>query len=138
MTQLDLIPTHPNEHLFCYWHARLAAWPREVFEFRHRTNCTGWSLGGYHFARLLYNNGQITLAQVLRYYNFRERLLRWEEYKTMKTDQRVECTDHDHEDDPRHHWSEPDGEYRTCKHCGLYRAEDWAIERDHFVERERD
>ena len=54
--QLELLPAHPDEHLFPYWRKQLAVWPCDVFTYRNMRDTTGWSMAcqGMCFARWLF------------------------------------------------------------------------------------
>jgi hypothetical protein len=78
--QLELFKVDPYAHLFPYWKERLASWPRDVFEYRHYRNTTGWSMatGGFCFARLLFGRGQLTRDEFRRFFRLDRRVRRWD------------------------------------------------------------
>lgn len=86
--QLELFPRDPCEHLFPYWKKQLMKWPREVMQFRHYTQCTGWSMccQSFMFARNLFRHGQINKAEFRRWFRFRRRVWRWD---SLKVDGRI-------------------------------------------------
>lgn len=76
--QLELLPAHPDEHLFPYWRDRLAEWPRHVFEYRNMPETSGWSMATQKmcFARWLFRAGQMTRDEFRRWARFNRRVLR--------------------------------------------------------------
>ncbi len=75
--QLELFSEHPQARLFPYWRKRLAVWPKEVWECRHRPHTSGWSMatqGGW-FADLLYTAGEMTAGEYARWQRFEHRVL---------------------------------------------------------------
>lgn len=78
--QLELLPAHPDEHLFSYWRRRLADWPRQVFVYRNMPETSGWSMATQMmcFARWLFCAGQMSRAEFRRWCRFNRRVLRRE------------------------------------------------------------
>lgn len=78
MIQLELFALRSTNRLIPYWRERLAAWPREVWEFRHRPHTTGFSMamqGGW-FADLLHKDGSMTAREYSRWQRFDRRVYR--------------------------------------------------------------
>ena len=78
--QLELFVRDRNEHLFPYWREPFREWVRDAFHYRHHRDSTGWSEAtqGYMFAQLLYRAGQMTKAELRRWWRFDRRLWRME------------------------------------------------------------
>lgn len=76
--QLELLPAHPDEHLFPYWRRRLADWPRQVFLYRNMPETSGWSMATQMmcFARFLFEAGQMTRAEFRRWWRFGRAVMR--------------------------------------------------------------
>ena len=66
-------------HLYAHWEKDLGDWHREVFEFRHFRNTTGWSMAcsGFIYAKMLFQSGKITRNAFRRYWKFDRRVRRW-------------------------------------------------------------
>ena len=78
--QGELFPRNQYEHLFPYWKKRLKEWIQDVWMYRHFRGCTGWSMArqGLCFARLLFQEGQITREQFSRFVRLKIRVDRWD------------------------------------------------------------
>ena len=79
--QLELLPAHPDEHLFPYWRKQLAEWPCNVFQFRNMPETTGWSMATQKmcFARWLFGAGEMSRAEFRRWARFNRRVRRRDE-----------------------------------------------------------
>jgi hypothetical protein len=80
--QLELLPAHPDEHLFPYWRKQLAAWPCDVFQFRNMRDTTGWSMATQKmcFARWLFRAGQMSRAEFRRCWRFKRAVMRRDQH----------------------------------------------------------
>lgn len=80
--QLVLLARHPDEHLFPYWRARLAAWPGDVFTYRNQRDASGWSMAtqGLSFARWLFCAGQMRRAEFRRWVRFNRTIRRRDQW----------------------------------------------------------
>ena len=81
VSQMDLFVVDRCMPLFPFWQKCLRAWPSEVFEYWHYRDCSGWSMamGGFSYAVMLYDHGQITRLQFDRWHRFELRVKRWDE-----------------------------------------------------------
>lgn len=85
--QLDLFAAADDAELVPYWREQLRGLPAEVFAWRHHLNTTGWSVArsGWLFALWLYSAGQMTRAELRRWWRFGRRCDRWETRRGMVT-----------------------------------------------------
>ena len=80
--QLELLPAHPDEHLFPYWRKQLGAWPCDVFTYRNMRDTTGWSMAcqGMCFARWLFGAGQMARAEYRQWWRLNRAVLRRDQH----------------------------------------------------------
>jgi hypothetical protein len=85
--QLDLFKKDQYEHLLPYWWQKLKEWHRDIFQWRHRRDTTGWSMatGNYFFATALFRHGQINRKQFRRYWKFNRRVTRLDKLQSSPT-----------------------------------------------------
>jgi len=78
--QLTLGIESPHMALWPYWKRSLAEAIKDAYYYRNHRGCTGWAyaIDGYSFARNLFRDGQMTVAELRRYYRFFRRLQRME------------------------------------------------------------
>lgn len=78
--QMELFKVDCRMRHFRYWKDQLRKWPREVFEWRHHRNTTGWSMatGGFSFAEFLVDAGEMNVAEFKRWQRFARRVARWD------------------------------------------------------------
>jgi hypothetical protein len=70
-------PPPPN---CAHWFKQLRQWPAEVFNWRHATNTTGWSVAtaGLSFAIMLHRAGNLDTEEFRRYCKFNRRVRAWD------------------------------------------------------------
>ena len=78
--QGELFQKSPCDHLYPYWRKSLKGWIKDVWDYRHYRDCTGWSMAcqGFLFARFLFMNGQLSKIQFKRFFRLKRRVDRWE------------------------------------------------------------